>query len=131
MTTLEFKDRINSFYELEENWNGYKCPPVSGKALEVALEVLAHLDSEKIIGSDISVSIFPVPRGGVQYEFDFKDNYAELEILEDGVMIFMLSSDNDGVMDFMLSSDRDERDEEITIKDVSEVSKHVEKIKEV
>ena len=73
--------RIDSFSELEENWNGYNGRKITETSILVAKLYLNHL-LKNISGN---FSVYPMPSGGIQYEIDDKD--IEIEIHDYDILI--------------------------------------------
>lgn len=97
---LEYKlQRIESYKDLEEDWNSYRCNPVSEKSIELAKNFITYLHS--VINTDeVYVESFPVADGGneirrpaegslsiVQIEMDNGDRSVEFEISQEGEVV--------------------------------------------
>lgn len=98
MTKNDYIERLVGFSKLEKNWNGYGCEPISTQAIMRSFGILSWLDATGILNSNISIAIFPVPTGGIQFEFNFNGKDSELEILKNGEMEFVLFDDNSDIL---------------------------------
>lgn len=65
-------EKLNSFLELKEGWDGYNAEPISKEVVEKAKEILTQLPYQP-------KDIFAVATGNIQMEFD-KGNNKYLEI---------------------------------------------------
>lgn len=70
----ELKIRIESFSELEKNWDGYDSDEISNQSIAVANSVLDSIS--KSIDTN-TISVFPMRNGGIQFEIG---DYKEIEI---------------------------------------------------
>lgn len=78
----ELKIRIESFSELEKNWDGYDAYEISNQSIAVANSVLDSIS--KSIDTN-TISVFPMRNGGIEFEIgDYKAieifNYEVTEI---------------------------------------------------
>jgi len=72
MKTLS--DRLESFADLEKNWNSYNAGPIDRRAIDASKAFVEHLNA------------CPTVNGGVQLEGRLGDHYLEIEIAEDGTV---------------------------------------------
>jgi hypothetical protein len=78
----ELKIRIESFSELEKNWDGYDADEITIQSIAVANSVLDSISKTNDINN---IAVFPMRDGGIQFEIgDFKEieifNYEIKEI---------------------------------------------------
>lgn len=92
---LRLLDRIKAFKNLKENWDSYNADPISKIAIDTALRVLYYFYTQKTLLNGISVHVFPMRDGGIQFEFDGNHISAELEISPEGEIVFLFF-DHDG-----------------------------------
>lgn len=95
----EFKDKINSFSELEKSWDSYNANKISPAAIKSALKTVQMLSDKNLLS--YNVGVFPMRDGGIQFEFG---NEYELEINIEGNLVF-LEFVNDKIVDFTMGSD--------------------------
>lgn len=88
--SFELKEIIKGYSSLQRNWDSYDADPISKTAINLAFEVLNELEKDDIFSSVISINVFPMRNGGVQFEFDAENISAELEIDSEGGMQFIL-----------------------------------------
>lgn len=86
---FKFRDAINGYANLQENWDSYNANPVSNNSIEISLEVLNYLLFSGILSKGIYVNVFPMRDGGIQFEFDGDNICAELEINQNGELTFI------------------------------------------
>ncbi len=72
--------RIDSFADLETDWDSYGAPPITEGSREAAKLALDILDGTK-------VQVVPTCSGGVQIEWHNENGDLELEIMPDGETI--------------------------------------------
>lgn len=74
---------INSYKNLDDNWNGYGALKFSESVIDNALYVLYFLSRQP--------DVFPTGRNSIQFEYE-KDNgdYLEFEIYEDHITAFKI-----------------------------------------
>lgn len=82
--------KITELAQLPENWDGYGSRPLQQAAIEQAADLLAFLSPLDLPPP----RIFPVPGGGVQFEFQQEPRELEIEILPDGSLEFLLVAEN-------------------------------------
>lgn len=84
-----FKDRLSSFMDMEEGWNGHGSEPPSEDACKSAWEVLKMLFGQ----SAMAVYVYPGERGSVEIEVDNYDDNGNLsdefrlEVTHKGVVL--------------------------------------------
>lgn len=78
--------KLNEFSRLSENWDGYGSRPIQPAAIQQAASLVEQL-SQFVIPAP---QIFPVPGGGLQFEWKNAKCEMELEILPDGTMEFLI-----------------------------------------
>lgn len=73
-------DKINSFREFKDNWNGYGAEPLSNIVIDRALDLAKQLNP--------TPEVFPTGRNSIQFEWESDILYLELEVFEDRIDIF-------------------------------------------
>lgn len=96
---FELKTVILGFAHLEQNWDGYNAEPISPASIATSLEVLDQLENDDIFPRKISIHVFPMRSGGIQYEFDAENLSAELEIDINGGMQFIVFDEKGNIID--------------------------------
>jgi len=76
---------LSELRQLKDNWDGYSSPAIESRVLEQAGRVLSALEVEDAP----SLSISPVPGGGVQLEWQCAGRELEIEILPDCTLQFL------------------------------------------
>lgn len=85
----ELKIRIESFSELEKNWDGYDADEITIQSIAVANSVLDSISKT----TDINIiSVFPMRDGGIQFEIG---DYKEIEIFNYEVTEIEFNSEYD------------------------------------
>jgi hypothetical protein len=80
---LESQDiikKIESFRELEQDWNGYGANPFSEKLITKALDLAKQLSPVP--------KVFPTGRDSIQLEWETDNMFLEIEVFEDKIEIF-------------------------------------------
>lgn len=81
-------DIIDSFRNLEYNWNGYGALNFSDSVIDNSRSALYFLDRQP--------DIFPTGRNSVQFEYEkLNGDYLEFEIFEDSIIAFQIISDKE------------------------------------
>jgi hypothetical protein len=88
-------ETIKDFALLQPNWDSYNADAISKTAIKIAHRVLQYLNNEDYIFDEFEINVFPMRDGGIQYEFDKKQESAELEISPSGDLQF-IRYDHDG-----------------------------------
>lgn len=91
-------NKIYAFVNLQKNWDSYDADVISPTAIDVAIETLNHLYSKGVHSKGIKISVFPMRDGGIQFEFDGEYICAELEINQNGDLIFNLFDDDGNII---------------------------------
>lgn len=78
--------KIAGLARLAENWDGHGSRPIQRGALQQSAPLLGLLSKSSLP----EPQIFPVPGGGIQLEWQNAKCGAELEILPDGAMEFLI-----------------------------------------
>ncbi|MGH9839320.1 MAG: hypothetical protein ACREEM_11110 [Blastocatellia bacterium] len=78
--------KITELKQLPENWDSYGSRTIQQAAIEQAGNLLARLSKLDLPRPQI----FPVPGGGIQFEFRQDRRELELEILPDGSIEFLI-----------------------------------------
>lgn len=86
---FNFSDTINGFSNLKPNWDSYNADKISRYSIEIALKVLNYLLNSGLLSTEISINVFPMRDGGIQFEFDGDNICIELEINPKGELIFI------------------------------------------
>ena len=94
---FHYADTINGFSNLEHNWDSYNANVISKNSIDTAIETLNHLNSKGQLTNGFAVNVFPMRDGGIQFEFDGENICAELEIDQDGELIFILFDDDGNI----------------------------------
>jgi hypothetical protein len=92
------RNKINGFVHLSSNWDSYNAVPISAIAINFAIETVNYLNAESILFNGLSVSVFPMRDGGVQFEFDGEHICVELEINPSGDLTFILFDEEDNII---------------------------------
>ena len=79
MFVEELKIRIESFSELEKNWDGYNADEITISSIITAHGLLDSICTNYDLNS---ISVFPMRNGGIQLEIG---DYKEIEILNDEI----------------------------------------------
>lgn len=95
---FELSDKINEFLTLQQNWDSYNAYSISKNAITTALNTLNYLNKKEFLSNDISINVFPMRDGGVQFEFDSDEICAELEISPKDNWTFILYDDNGNIL---------------------------------
>jgi hypothetical protein len=82
-------DRLNSFRDLEFDWDGYGAGKISEDAIEKAAAFIENMNPVKLFFWRFE--IFPTARRGIQLESDRK-GYTEIEVFES---LFCLYTEED------------------------------------
>ncbi len=96
---FELKTRIMGFAHLEQDWDGYNAEPISLPSIATALDVLHQLENDRMFSGKISIHVFPMRNGGIQYEFDAENLSVELEIDINGSMLFIVFDEKGNITD--------------------------------
>lgn len=96
---FNYADSIYGFSNLQPNWDSYNADVISKNAIDKAIETLNLLNSKGQLSNDFTVSVFPMRDGGIQFEFDGDNICAELEIIPNGELRFILFDDNGGIIE--------------------------------
>lgn len=76
MTHDQLLNKLNTFTQLKQDWDGYDALPINAEAIVTAAVMLEAL-AEKV--PLLEWEIFPVPRGNIQIEHSGDDGYIEIE----------------------------------------------------
>ena len=80
---LENLEKLESFLNLPENWNGNGAKPFSFELINYVIEILCRLPKQP--------QIFPTAENSIQLEYDNPDgSYLEIEVFEDVIQVFFL-----------------------------------------
>ena len=93
------RSKIEGLVHLESNWDSYNAEIISKTAVAVAIETVNFLNSKELLSNGLSVSVFPMRDGGIQFEFDGENICAELEINQNGDSTFILFDDDGNIID--------------------------------
>jgi hypothetical protein len=93
------EDTINSFSKLKANWDSYNADKISKIAINAAIETLNYIQSKGYLSNYFNVNVFPMRNGGIQFEFDGENFSAELEINNNGELIFILFDDEGSIVE--------------------------------
>ncbi|MBM2834448.1 MAG: hypothetical protein HW406_1609 [Candidatus Brocadiaceae bacterium] len=87
---IDLSEKLKSFEQLGNNWNGYGSPMLQTKIISNATSFLSLI---KEISSDLSV--FPTARNSIQFEFETINGlYSEAEIFSEKIEIYFEYRDN-------------------------------------
>lgn len=86
--------KITELVEMPENWDGYGSCRIQQSAHRKATSIISELLSKTSMPAP---QIFPVPGGGIQFEWQMAHGGAELEILPNGSMEYLIE-DSSGEM---------------------------------
>lgn len=80
--------KLDSFTELEENWNGYDAEKISPELINKVRKVIYDLPVQPMV--------FPTGRKSIQLEYEKPDGeYLEFEIFEDRTVMLHIDGDNE------------------------------------
>ncbi len=85
--------KIAELAELPENWDSYGSRPIQRKACQRAVSLLKYLSESEMPAPQI----FPVPGGGIQFEWRNERRELELEFPPDGSIEYLIV-DEEGEM---------------------------------
>ena len=74
----EIIERIKSFRELKQNWDGYGAEPLEPSVIIAALHFV------DLIGCSPNIEVFPTALGTIQFEWENGIYYVETEVYPDG-----------------------------------------------
>lgn len=95
--------RLDSFLDLEEDWNGYGAPVFRKPLIDFAKNVVRTLSHQP--------EIFPIAGGAIQFEYEKPSGeYLEFELYEDG-----------SVHRFQIFEDGTEQEDDMHAKDIDKV----------
>jgi hypothetical protein len=77
--------QILSYLNLPNNWNGNDAKAISKNIVDKAIGLLINIDHQP--------EIFPTGRNTIQFEYENSDNYLEIEIFDD-IMVIYKNIDN-------------------------------------
>jgi len=87
METLENNlDKLDYFFRLKENWDGYMGLPFLSEHIEKVKDIIIKLPTQP--------KIFPTSRGSIQLEYEEEELYLEFEIYEDKTSTLLMDGDN-------------------------------------
>ena len=95
---FHFEDTIKGFSNLKPNWDSYNADPISENSINAAIETLNYLYSKGQLSNNLTVNVFPMRNGGIQFEFDGENICAELEISTSGEHTIIIFDDNGNIM---------------------------------
>ena len=78
MSMKEIVERIKSFRELKQNWDGYGAEPLDPSVIVAALHFV------DLIGCSPNIEVFPTALGTIQFEWENGIYYVETEVHPDG-----------------------------------------------
>jgi len=78
--------KVTELAELPEDWDGYGSRPIQQKAYQQAANLLSYLSKFNLPAPQI----FPVPGGGVQFEWQNAKCGLEIEALPDGSIEYLI-----------------------------------------
>lgn len=79
---------IESFKELERNWNGYDAEPIPEAVINKALELAKQLQPTPEF-------VAPTARRSIQFEWEVDGLYTEVEVFNDKIEIFSIAKHDD------------------------------------
>lgn len=78
MSMKEIVERIKSFRELKQNWDGYGAEPLEPSVIVAALHFV------DLIGCSPNIEVFPTALGTIQFEWENGIYHVETEVHPDG-----------------------------------------------
>jgi hypothetical protein len=78
---LNIQERIRSFKDLKDGWDGYSAKPIPDKVIERAL-ILSQIINNGLI------EVFPTARESIQFETKTDKNYIEIEVFYDKIELY-------------------------------------------
>lgn len=98
MTTLHHVlGRLEEIVSLPDNWDSYGASRITSEAQRSAVLLLAELISHDIDVFIASTEVYPVPTGGMQFEWTVMGRDVEFEIDPTGAAHVLLCSDEDEI----------------------------------
>lgn len=91
--------KLTDLSKLPENWDGYGSRPIQSPAIRQAASLVEQLSQFSIPAPQI----FPVPGGGLQFEWKNAKCGMELEILPDGTMEFLIEDAEEQMREGVIS----------------------------
>lgn len=73
-------ERLNSFLDIEEGWNGGEGLPISEEALNIAISIIKQAEADRIPGPYIHAK----PEGGILLEWTSDLNYFIIDVSREG-----------------------------------------------
>jgi hypothetical protein len=80
---MNLAQKLLEFYNLKPNWDSYGSPAISQKALKLAYQIFVH---------NFCQEVYPVPGGGVQFEWTWGEKFLEIEIQPNGKMEYLFGN---------------------------------------
>lgn len=80
-------EKMKGFTKLEEGWNGNGSKPISCEVFMNARNLLIHLIN--------APEVFPTACDSIQFEYDFGDNYFEVECTKNGYEVFIQKGESE------------------------------------
>lgn len=99
MKYFQYADTIYGFSNLQKNWDSYNADTITQIAIDTAIGALNHLHNKGLLANGITVNVFPMRDGGIQFEFDGQYICAELEISPNGETTFILFDDDGNILE--------------------------------
>ena len=85
--------KIEEFVHLESNWDSYNAEMISKTSISIAIKTINYLNSIEL-SKGLTISVFPMRDGGIQFEFDGENISSELEINHNGELTFFDNEEN-------------------------------------
>ena len=84
-TLKEIKEELDSFYELEKNWDSYDAEPINGKAIDLAKMIAGYI---ALNYNSFPLAIFPLHfDGGISFQGkDF-----DIEIFDNIIKVYIFT----------------------------------------
>lgn len=92
------RSKIEGFTHLEANWDSYNADVIDKNVINKALDTLDYLHTIGLLSNGIVVHVFPMRDGGIQFDFDGKNVFAELEISPNKDFTFILFNEKGKVL---------------------------------
>lgn len=96
---VEALQTLNNLIALQDNWDGYGSPRIQEGAREGAARLLRILAMREPPAPHIA----PVPGGGIQLEWSYNNRELEFEILPDGRLDFLATTESGQMIEDTIS----------------------------
>lgn len=88
---------FDSIINLKDNWNGYGAEPFNSSFVNKCREIVKGLVKEPFVA--------PTANNSIQLEYEYQNNYLEIELFEEKAKVFKYSSDGESLTFGLLKTD--------------------------